>query len=58
MIIIILHRYWLYGDKMAAEDRVRGWFPRKCAVEVIDDSDESNENLVKRSAKKEAKKNR
>lgn len=41
-------RYWLYGDKaikqgsqQATEStgglRVRGWFPRHCAVEAIDD---------------------
>ncbi len=29
-------RHWLYGDKVNSEERVRGWFPRKCAVEVMD----------------------
>ncbi|XP_071748011.1 palmitoyltransferase ZDHHC6 isoform X3 [Lepeophtheirus salmonis] len=29
-------KYWLYGDKIMlnSERRVRGWFPRKCAVEM------------------------
>eukprot|EP00095_Tigriopus_kingsejongensis_P006239 maker-scaffold301_size216225-snap-gene-1.27 protein:Tk06239 transcript:maker-scaffold301_size216225-snap-gene-1.27-mRNA-1 annotation:"palmitoyltransferase zdhhc6" len=36
-------RHWLYGDKCLRDnqveaDRVRGWFPRKCAVEVIEPS--------------------
>ena len=31
-------RFWLYGDKVNCEERVRGWFPRKCAVEVIDNN--------------------
>ena len=28
-------KYWLYGDKVNSEERIRGWFPRKCAVEII-----------------------
>lgn len=32
-------KYWLYGDKIVVckQDRVRGWFPRHCAVEVYCD---------------------
>lgn len=32
-------KHWLYGDKIQASPantRVRGWFPRKCAVEVVE----------------------
>ena len=29
-------KYWLYGDKVNSEERIRGWFPRKCAIEIID----------------------
>jgi len=34
-------KYWLYGDKLVAEGqaRVRGWFPRRCAVEALDHYD-------------------
>jgi len=34
-------KYWLYGDKVLPEgqDRVRGWFPRRCAVESVDHYD-------------------
>ena len=28
-------RFWLYGDKVNCEERMRGWFPRKCAIEFI-----------------------
>ncbi len=32
-------KYWLYGDKVLKDEdkdgRVRGWFPRKCAVDVV-----------------------
>lgn len=37
-------RHWLYGTKVLdtmqnddSKKRVRGWFPRRCAIEVIDD---------------------
>ncbi|CAH1795576.1 unnamed protein product [Owenia fusiformis] len=37
-------KYWLYGDKLEGpnktlvrgRDRKRGWFPRRCAVEIVD----------------------
>jgi len=29
-------KFWLYGDKVNCEERMRGWFPRKCAIEFID----------------------
>jgi len=32
-------KHWLYGDKKKAEERVRGWFPRKIAVEMINGED-------------------
>jgi len=36
-------RFWLYGelvqDQAQGQKRVRGWFPRQCAVEVVDHSD-------------------
>ena len=58
-------RHWLYGDKAMgnAEDskgakRVRGWFPRKCAVEVVDHSCEGTPRKVKVEGKGEAKKNK
>lgn len=60
-------KHWLYGDKVISEvtsssgdkriprERTRGWFPRKCAVEIVDNC---NEEFHKVSKKKEAKKNR
>ena len=47
-VIFSLNRHWLYGDKMVPSlpgkeenkskgcDRVRGWFPRRCAVDVAE----------------------
>ena len=35
-------RHWLYGELVqdgAGQARVRGWFPRQCAVEVVDHRD-------------------
>lgn len=34
-------KYWLYGDKVVPEGqaRVRGWLPRRCAVEAVDHYD-------------------
>merc|ERR1712111_21611 len=29
-------KFWLYGDKVNSEERIRGWFPRKCAIEIVD----------------------
>lgn len=45
------YRYWLFGDKVnsSAEDKVtktRGWFPRKCAVEIIDANEETNQHNI------------
>ncbi len=50
-VLLCSFRYWLYGDKVlpdqkdgdpssfaAASDRVRGWFPRRCAVDFVDNS--------------------
>ncbi|XP_044260016.1 palmitoyltransferase ZDHHC6 isoform X1 [Tribolium madens] len=41
-------KYWLFGEKIQdlPQDeeslcRIRGWFPRRCAVEVIDGSEQS-----------------
>lgn len=43
-------RYWLFGEKIQnivsngneAIFRVKGWFPRKCAVEIVDCEDVTN----------------
>lgn len=36
----LFRRYWLFGEKdqkgNAQSKRVRGWFPRPCAIEVIE----------------------
>lgn len=50
-IVLLLFRYWLFGDKVntSADDRVtktRGWFPRKCAVEIIDANEETNQQNI------------
>lgn len=50
-IVLLLFRYWLFGDKVntSADDRVtktRGWFPRKCAVEIIDANAETNQQNI------------
>ena len=37
-------RHWLYGDKVLSEDRVRGWFPRRCAIEVINNGRDSKKS--------------
>lgn len=32
-------RYWLFGEKINNKDpkqRIRGWFPRQCAVEMME----------------------
>jgi len=34
-------KHWLYGDKINCEERVRGWFPRRCAIEIINNGKES-----------------
>lgn len=48
--ILIFSRYWLFGEKEQKEGnnglkRIRGWFPRPCVIEVIEnelyDSDSS-----------------
>lgn len=43
MYFKLLCRYWLFGEKVQdlpeGEEsllRVRGWFPRRCAVEIVD----------------------
>jgi len=38
-------KYWLYGEKVQVgekQGRVRGWFPRQCAVERIEHEDTCN----------------
>ena len=37
-------RHWLYGDKVLSEDRVRGWFPRRCAIEIINNGRDSKKS--------------
>jgi len=48
-------KYWLYGEKVQEEhkDRLRGWFPRHCAVERID-----HEEGCKIAKQEDAKKNK
>jgi len=46
--LIFLIRYWLYGEKILDEKdaeqkgdkqrRIKGWLPRRCAVEVMNSS--------------------
>ncbi|PVD39528.1 hypothetical protein C0Q70_02162 [Pomacea canaliculata] len=42
-------KHWLYGTKMLSPKerqekcRIRGWFPRKCVKEIVDDNDNVNE---------------
>lgn len=46
MFFFLENRYWLYGEKfegklgcrskeLPREERPKGWFPRKCAIEVM-----------------------
>lgn len=57
-------KHWLYGDKVVNADkpddripganRVRGWFPRKCAVDLVENDvieDASSHNKKKESKK-------
>lgn len=56
-ILFSIIRHWLFGEKVngdqpkindnhAISDRCRGWFPRKCAVELVcPDSDEDQEHF-------------
>lgn len=45
-------KYWLFGEKVqnfANNDnesipRIKGWFPRKCAVEIVDCADFAQKN--------------
>ena len=47
-------RHWLFGEKdledpdkdgeIVKKRRVRGWFPRKCAVELYEEYDEEEED--------------
>lgn len=55
-----LSRHWLFGEKTsndsnvskandtdAKNPRCRGWFPRKCAVELVNpDSDDEHEHFT------------
>jgi len=46
-------KYWLYGDKVQeeAQPRMRGWFPRRCAVEAVDHYDSCQVGKRKESCK-------
>lgn len=51
-------RYWMYGDRVVTEKtegrvRHRGWFPRQCAVEVVDQDLE--EEVVRRKENKKTR---
>ncbi|CAK9820761.1 Palmitoyltransferase ZDHHC6 [Anthophora plagiata] len=42
-------KYWLFGEKKREEEnekqiRIRGWFPRRCAIEIIENSSALNES--------------
>lgn len=45
-------RYWLFGEKTqnaianGTVQRIRGWFPRRCAVEIVD-CDDAGQKYVK-----------
>lgn len=48
------HRLWLFGEKILPDTngstelqkiRIRGWFPRKCAMEIYE-ADECNQEHV------------
>ena len=68
VFILSLCRYWLYGDKGAqsadpaagdgqSSGRVRGWFPRRCAVELAESLDATDSDVIaKTGRKKESKK--
>jgi palmitoyltransferase len=50
-------KYWLYGDKVLGDDqdgadRVRGWFPRRCAVDVVDNTSDSRKQANGKESKK------
>lgn len=55
------YRYWLYGDRVVPaqgdvsqnSSRVRGWFPRRCAAEMIENDGDVG---LSQNKKKEAKK--
>ncbi|CAH1100976.1 unnamed protein product [Psylliodes chrysocephalus] len=63
VIVTRWRKYWLFGEKVRsdkysekAENRTRGWFPRKCGVEVIENNCDSLEyancNKIETSDKK------
>ncbi|GLV42049.1 uncharacterized protein CBL_04992 [Carabus blaptoides fortunei] len=44
-------KYWLFGDKVngSSEEnatKTRGWFPRRCAIEIIDANEETNQHNI------------
>lgn len=63
---MIIHRYWLFGEKVQGAKkktdknglndeeklitkkiRIRGWFPRACAVELVNpESDDEHEHFT------------
>lgn len=47
-------KYWLFGDKVIIPtentiklQKIRGWFPRKCAVEVTEGQSSSDDKKTK-----------
>ena len=57
-LLFLNFRHWLYGDKVIASSdqdtngfRVRGWFPRICAIDVMSSefgcmSKKNSDNLI------------
>ncbi|XP_056639609.1 palmitoyltransferase ZDHHC6 [Diorhabda sublineata] len=43
VIVTRWRKHWLFGEKLQVDEhteRIRGWFPRKCAVELIENNTE------------------
>lgn len=51
--VLIFYRYWLFGEKEQRTDndvgskRIRGWLPRPCVIEVIENGLYDSNNLCK-----------
>lgn len=51
--VLIFYRYWLFGEKEQKGDnnveskRIRGWLPRPCVIEVIENDLYDSNNLFK-----------
>lgn len=51
--VLISYRYWLFGEKEqkgennVGSKRIRGWFPRPCVIEVIENDLYDSDNLFK-----------